>query len=253
MLQKKEERRYLAVWQSIKEWPLPGATVLEDERPDFVLEKGDFKVGVEVRRMFKATEGRIPPRQATESAWEGVVQAARRTWEEEGKPCIEAAFLFSDQYHVTKRDESQLATKIVKLLDRYLPSPGDSIAFSPDDVGEDWAHFPDELDYFRVSRLIEYKRNYWSVMDGGWLGNLTPETVQSALDAKADLLPVYRERVADVWILLVLDGAALSSMVAVLDSVVEAIYASHFDRAFLLQAHQRQAFELRVQKGDGRS
>jgi len=135
------------------------------------------------------------------------------------------------------------ATNIVKLASEAIPAtPGEGVHFGTrfaDDPGSLESRGIDWIECVSIARAEDGEPE---VMINGQGNRKDYNLVQSAIDAKAKLLPKYRTDVAEHWLLVV--GSERTGGELFVDEVEDRTFISPFFRTIFLELFERRCVEL---------
>ena len=218
---------------------VPDGTWDEDgESPDFIIDSGIRRVGIEV------TEWHADPRQrAKEAEQETVVAAARKTHQEAGDPALMVRVYWNMFDAVSKPERFKLIDALVAVVRSNTPEPGHGIVL--DGSASDDVTLPPHIDRIDIHRYNEDPDVDWMSVRYGMLATITPELVQSEIRKKSELAGGFRE-VNELWLLIVLGLRNTSSWGELGREALHARYTGAFDRVFVVSYAPRTAHELRM-------
>jgi hypothetical protein len=202
---------------------LSGTTVESDEAPDFICKGSDRIIGVEVTRLFQNGGAGQPTPMAVFAFREQIVARAKEIYSGVGTELVRVGVLFED---IVLTDREAAARKLADHVVRLSRArPGDFVVSSDDEVS-----LSPEFALIRVIR----GDGLWSVSEAQMASRLSPEILQEFIGAKSSLVPSYRTKAGEAWLLLVLDRYPLPGSFTVPESSLRSIYATPFDRVYLL-------------------
>lgn len=235
MTKKEQEQTYLTRFmESCRE--LDGATTAASESPDFISTVGKRSIGIEVTRLFHDDRfGKHEPR-AVYSFREKIVERAKQLHASIRADEVHVGVLFED-YEIQDREVAAL--KLAKLIGAAAASRrGDFILVSDD--------LPELLPEFQIIRICRGAGS-WMVTESQRAPQLTARDIQAALDEKSLLVPEYRTKAVECWLLLVLDRYPLAGSFSVPESTLSATYRTKFDRAYLLLSMECVSHRLQLE------
>jgi hypothetical protein len=222
----------------------PEGIACEDERPDFLLRVSTGLLGIEVTQLFQQPPITGLPRQAVERLQRQVMDQARARYDAAGagRPSLDVAVMFQPGTPTSPNRVSELAAH---LADQALLQPiaeGETRRYEP--TIDNYSQFPAELSYARFSHFSQMTRPQWSVVDGGYMMPCTPDLLTCRISEKERRIAAYRVKCDQAWLLLVLDGFAISSMLEVPEETIAHRYVSSFDRILLFDNFRRVTWRL---------
>ena len=238
---KKEEERFFV------ERFLRGAGLefaAEDhERPDFVLSHGEFRVGLEVTRIFHRARPESMPRQAVETLRDRVIREARQSYVAAGRPPVLVSVLFNSSAGFGKSDVSRLASKLFELVLRNFPEADSRTEEEYDWLNRDW--FPEEFLHVSVSRFSFLMESYWSSPDAEYAPNCSTDSIQERISEEASKFSAYASAFPECWLLVVADDFRLSGSFQFPQETLEHVYSSPFSQAYLLEPFSSRVHPLK--------
>ena len=237
---KKKARERFMVERFLEAIDLP-AQIVEDDReaPDFVIQHEGRAIGVEVTELYIQDGASRSPMQANERAARDIVLAA---WTEfmavSDKPYL-VTVNFRDQLP-RKLNRAAVARKIAGLVLEMSPEVWQSASWP--DPHMDWDPLMDAVLAIRVTGVPS--EALWSTTGGGWVAKASAEVLQARIDAKAPRLPRYRNRVDEVWLLIVADGSTPSQFFDPPTAEDARSVVSPFDQTWFFGRSRRRAVRL---------
>ena len=215
-----------------------GAWDEDGESPDFIIDSGGHRLGIEV------TEWHADQRQrAREAEQEGVVAAARRTHQEAGEPALMVRVYWNAFDAVSKRERSKLVAALVAVVRSNTPECQCGIVL--DRAESDGVALPPHIDRIDIYRYEEDPDVDWMSVRYGMLPTITAGLVQAEIRRKSDLTGGFRD-VDELWLLLVLGLRNTSSWGELGADALNARYTGAFSRIFVVSYAPRTAHELRI-------
>ena len=243
MTSKEEDERFY-VASFMEAVGLAGLAELQrpGEGPDFALVTSTGRYGLEVTRILSPANGRAISLRQMEGIREQVLNGAKAIWDRTIGVNVEVHVHWDPSAAPPKSSIAGTAQKLVEVVAANLPEVG---GFAT--IEWSWRYpngLPRGVSSISVVRLATYDRSYWVGANAAIIGELTPDLVQSRIDAKNAKVQQYRRTLTEVWLLLVLDSHNISGMFELPDSVFEHRFTSVFDRTSLLDTFHRKAWDL---------
>jgi hypothetical protein len=213
--------------------------------PDFMVSTSTVVLGIETTRLCLDGDKRDNSRTAKEGSWDKIVDAAEKRWKGKGHAPVDVAVTFQGTATYCKGCVETLAEKLVTLVEKHLPAPGEIRCLPDRDV--DCCDWPETVVSVRIFHAPSEYDPGWSVHDAAWLPELKPQMIQDVMDHKAKKLPAYRKHCSTTWLVIGATTAGLSSYFRSTDQVSGHVFTSGFDRVFLQElAGNRPPYELKV-------
>jgi len=106
--------------------------------------------------------------------------------------------------------------------------------------------FPAGVDAYDFTVVRKPSLELWASAYGGAVPTLTPQHLEGVIRDKETRLGRYRSRCDTNWLLVVTDAGLPSSHFDITEALAHHVFASAFDRVFLLTPIQRRLMELRT-------
>ena len=156
--------------------------ILQDhEEPDFILHYSSL-IGIEVTQLFSEPSSGEIQRVWIEGGWEDVLQLALKLWNAKAKPKVDVRIIFNDSIHIPTTEKPILANELIKRVDQYLPTLGES--FWSSDV---LVVLPTWLVELHIHRHSEVEPSTWRFSDAGWTPFIYNQLIQKRLTKKEEL------------------------------------------------------------------
>lgn len=208
-----------------------GVVDLTGESPDFIVQSGSRRIGVEHTELFRVPEQGQPPLQELESIRERTVDLFRDQLERSSAPPVWVSVFFILHRRIRKNRVRSLASELLDLVLDNIPDVGFVIRF---DVNHRWDDLPDEIDSLEVRRLPEIDFFEVSAPDATTVPQLQRTDVERAIASKERLIGKYNARADELWLLITLDSGSMATWFNDRDPSVYEGYSTKFDRVFIL-------------------
>lgn len=225
----------------------PAGQIETSEEPDFIVDTGDLKIGVELTDLYWENPVDSSPQQAQESLRFRIAETAQRLYEKEGLPNLYASIHFNSQYVLRKSEVQRLSKMIADVLVKNVPSIGQSYGEEYDWDNRDY--FPEEIMHISAYNFPSAEQSFFHSPSAAFVPTLEEKDIRRVLLLKADKLARYRERCNEVWLLINCDVGQLSSFFKHEEAVLQLSYQSHFDRVFLCRHMEHKIHELFLYSG----
>lgn len=219
--------------------------VLDDvnEAPDVIVRAGDSFVGVEITELFTQparNEGAISL-QGRESIARKVVDRASEIYRASGAPHAYVSVHFSPSSDLRRLNRDETARRLANFVAQLALSSEQHTQWRQDYAS---GALPDAITFVNMLGVPENSMAHWAAPSAGWVSPMTSELLQARVDEKARLLPKYRTRVKDNWLLLVSDGAKPSQFFDLPTHELARSIVSPFERTFYLARFKGTVIEL---------
>lgn len=221
----------------------PQGEILPTEEPDFLVESSGVKVGIELTGLYRTDSDNKLPRQASESLRKQIVDRAQSLYKEAGGPELWVSVYFSAFESLSKSRVPHIASRLESLVRAANVADDGNVRLEAD---WDTPDFHDEINSIHIRRLAILTKGFWNVPDAAFVPDCEPNQIQELIDKKNKRLTSYRNYCDVIWLVIVVDGFALSSTVNFREAVRNHSFTSDFDRVFIFENANERSFELRV-------
>lgn len=223
--EKEIERRFIEKAQQLG-LQLPPGTVVECESPDFLIKTCSETLGIEVTRLFQpAAASRFDPRQV-ESFQDRVMRVAADL-DKPNDPPVDVLVYCCWDGAKQPRDCRQMAESLVDFVRSHYKERHGPETYQRPDV-------PQGFDVIRVARPLDGTTNRWQAGHTGQGARLEQHFLSDEIGRKNKLVPHYRKRADQVWLLLVASMFPLSGTFSVPREINTWKFEYDFDRVLLL-------------------
>jgi hypothetical protein len=219
----------------------PSGEIYPSECPDFVV---DDTLGIEVTQYFRKPPRNGRPMQEQESMRHFLLQQAQIYVEHRSALPLFVSVEFDESVPVYSKDVPERAAKlgdmVLMQVDRAKPMAV---------VVENWANrlrYPAGVRQITVSRAKTLPGSLWTTAECGTVSDITPVEIETILARKNRKYFGYDLTLDAMWLLIVANGAHLSSSGTISDTLLAHPYESMFDRIFLFQFFEGDVWELRT-------
>lgn len=236
MASKRIERAYLEVARSMYS-DFPNGEISDSESPDFLISGTGSQLGIEVRQLFQRTSGsEFTPRQVESFRVDTIRRAEKLYYKEGGAPVDVCA------YWSHRPVGRQRADQIVRALAAFVRSNYKPAV--PVRLFQEGIALPPGLAVINLARPLPGIERRWFAGGVGSPEVLTRDTLEKVIAEKEALVPSYRSKVAQVWLLLTCDLFPFSASFSVPDQIQDWKFDFSFDRVLLISREQSTVWSL---------
>jgi hypothetical protein len=219
----------------------PAGEIVSTEEPDFLVNASGVSFGIELTDLYRTDSDNKLPRQASESLRKQIVERAKKLYDESHGPELWVSVYFSAFESLSKSRVPDIANHLVTIVRAADVEVDGNVQ-----VEADWdtSDFPEEINSIHIRRLSLLTKGFWNAPDAAFIPDCEPDQIQEIIDKKNKRITSYRNRCDVVWLLIVVDGFALSATVNFTESVRNHSFASSFDRVFIFENAAERSFEL---------
>ncbi len=230
------QKQCLACPRSIPDQPKPPA-------PDLLFE--ECSLGIEITEYLQGQGKEGSRLRRLENVRRRIVNEAQTEYESHIHHCLQVSVHWATEDCPAKREGKAVAQALARIVA--------SQTFENQRLWRiGWQQFADPIveryvAEVSISLIGERGQSCWFSNATIWDGKAEPR-IQAALDQKESKVAQYREICGEVWLLMVADGAWLSSKFFPNETFGQAVFNSSFDRAFLLDTTNSDVYELKLMK-----
>jgi hypothetical protein len=236
---KTAERRYFEIARAACPELPPGEPV-ESESPDFVLQTAPCRVGVEVTKLFQRAPSRGFSRREVEAFRQKVVQQAQRLHEKTGRPAVDVQVWFSAREGVSL-GVAEAARAIAELV-RANARPGMPVTSLRQ--GDANAELPSGISEVTLALPLWNRPRAWLAGAAGETLLLERQHLEDVIAHKNALIPRYRLKADEVWLLIACDMFPSSASLVVPDALAGWAFAFDFKRVLVLSPADAKVWSL---------
>ena len=222
----------------------PSGRVEPTEEPDFLIHEESRSLGIELTDLHRETLPGQVPQQASEAMRNRVVARAKEIFNSRQQQPVIATFHLDDRMHIKKAEVEQLATELADLVSDNIPEPNSTAEIPAD--WDDMRTLPAILHKLSVHRLDVVTKTFFSAPGATWVGTISRQDIQRALDSKEPKLAAYRTRCDEAWLVINADIESMATWFEFDLSVLAEPFPTNFSRVFLVQHFGGKAHELHV-------
>lgn len=215
------------------------AAVEPCESPDFILNIGGRRVGIEITEYFHPPDGGDRPHQEVQSLKEQVMQLAEQLHAQAGGPALYVTAHFGIHGRIAKSTIRPIAESLAAavLSQEAPPSVGAEPVRVPHHM------LPREIVQAMLFCSVDGEDKLWSPDNGGWVAEITPAHVQQLIERKSRMVANARPKCDELWLLVAQndwDGAPCELN----EEAAAASYSFPFDRVMWLWPNGPRARDL---------
>lgn len=224
----------------------PEGSICHQEKPDFLVRTESKVIGIEHTELLKVTGRRGGSAlKAQESLWEKVTALVRERLLQEEVPFMHVRIYQRKDIPLVRSRQRELAQEICELAKRHLPAEEGSSRRTR--LSQCRAALPDEVREIELRTYPRFTRHYCSSSLSGAAPILPESYIRQAISEKEDKLDVYRACCQEVWLLIIVEGAAPSSFWEIPPDLAYPKLHTAFDKAFILFYVEGELIELNRQ------
>lgn len=216
----------------------PTGSIVNGERPDFLV-LGDSQVtGIEVVRYVRGQDARGSDHRRNEVLWQQIADEARHEFESNHSDPLMVHFVWHPNRCPRKVDVSLIAASAAEAVGQNVPQ---ALLERTQISDESFVRTPlyKFVDSIYVTRVKNVRQVIWSFISAGFV-SVSVNELQPLLASKNTKVQAYLRRCDEVWLLIVADGRYMSSTGELLQ---EQSQSSRFQTSF-----QRVLFYDRLNK-----
>jgi hypothetical protein len=237
---KRIERAYLELARSLYTG-FPEGNISESEGPDFMLIGSEKPLGIEVRQLFHPrAKSKFTPRQ-TESFRKKIIRRAEELYyQQQGKPVD--VIVYSSLRPAGKQNIEEAARAIADFV-RSNYRVGMPVTLFEEGISP--VPLPPGVGVVNLAPPLPGLQRAWFAGAVGETVLLTCEFLAEAIYQKDLLVPGYRTKVEQVWLLVVCDLFPSSTSFCVPEQITEWSFEFTFDKVLLLSREEYKVWTLR--------
>lgn len=238
--QQKEREKYL-LERFLQALNIPADIHSEGESPDFGIVVEQRKIGVEITELFHSEVPGRASLQAIDTLANRILRRARQEYVRLGGPLLHVTVTFfsGPDLRFIRRDDAAIA--LANLVLSLSKTQGIHTKWRNDYEQES------DLDIFAYVQCFLVpapSMAHWNIGDAGWVAPLTINQIKARVDAKNLLLPGYKKRFDEIWLVVTLEGTRPAQFFD-LDALPSPIPINHsFEKAFLFRAVPTRIFPI---------
>lgn len=222
----------------------PEGTVVPQERPDFLVETPQGRIGIEHTEYVRASDDRNgPPPRAREHVENKILWLASREHESRGLPPVTVYVYWNPHFAPNWLDSRGLVASLSNLVRDHLPASNGNVTIKYPHPA--WRSLPQEVTSLCIYRCENIGENLWNSPRGSSVPILSAAELQEIVSSKEAKVSSYREMCSEVWLLVVAEGLQPSTHCRLAPEAGEYPFETSFDRAFFLHYSHGLLVELR--------
>lgn len=242
--QKNEELFYLGQFRTASRLLLD-AEPEPHEVPDFIIRRPSEIIGLEITKYYIPVSPNARPRQEQESLRRRVLNKASALHATSASGPIRVSACFNGNEPIRKTQISDLAMRIVSLIVNCRLSPWERVEVQ----WENGLSTLPELAALSISGYPSDMKSEWVGPDANYLPNVTQEEIQEIVNGKTARIPRYPKEVDLKWLLIIMDGFAMSSTAQITPELIAHQFQGKFNRLFLFEVFGSHVHELVISDG----
>jgi hypothetical protein len=198
------------------------------ETPDFLIQTGGRRIGIEITKIFLDNGTRKASLQSVEAARDRITSLARNFAIERGTPPVSVTLFFNWTLPLHRKKETSIAGAVAQTVHNNLPSPGENVDLE--------CHYgsnqPNEVDEILVNRAYPVTEHKWRWMEYSRIEREAEEHLQQAINRKIDTLYACLDKCEECWLLIVANSFRASGNIKPNEESFSYLYGSPFSRTY---------------------
>jgi hypothetical protein len=216
----------------------PAGEILSGEKPDFTIQLKGKVLGIEHTQIFYEPDSNGIVLQRDENIKRKVMEVAEVRYKELNGPNQ----MISVHFNPSIKWENDRTNKLAyELVDAIKNNIGKEKLSYEDDI-------PDEIALIHMHKIEGLDFTGWSSPTSGWVAPITKEKISSKIQEKECKLNQYLDKVGEIWLLIVANGFAPSSLFHFDTLNLSEEYETSFDRVFVFENFDKKVYELKTMK-----
>lgn len=152
---------------------------------------------------------------------------------------------YCDDALVSANGRLKLERELFAFVRDRIPPIGPHIRYHSDSFPP--ALYELGIDSVTVFRYPGLKKAFWSLPYGAFVPESSAKLIQEVIDKKNVLVPTYRAKATELWLLILSGTDGLHSLVHLDSDILSATYSAGFDRVFLFKTFGPSVHELKLE------
>lgn len=241
---KARERLFLDQFASV--YPdFPSGIIANAERPDFLVSDSSRVTGIEIIDYVRGQDSKGSVYRRNEMLWQEIANKARREFEFLFPDPLMVHFLWRSGQQPRKSEMSDLAVSAATLIGRSAPKKlFESIRIAHKELAG--TPLQTLVSSIHVTRVRNTRQVSWSFIGVGFV-SVSINEVRSLIASKNAKVAAYLQQCDEVWLLIVADGARISSTLELSEEVRQTQFSSRFEKVLLYDYQSKQVISLNTQ------
>ena len=208
----------------------PAGKIEPGETPDFIVDSGNRRIGVELTRIYVDAPEEPNSLQSREAGKTRITRLAERFFNEKNLSEVYVDLFFNRTWQPYRNQEERIARAVAQVVFDNFPSEGQQV----------WVKYrlgsaqPIEVDLISIYRTQDFGRDRWRWREAGEVKKEAITDIQSEIDKKLRKVNECLTKCDECWLLIVVPSWTPAGMVHPARSSLEHTYTSQFSRVYLL-------------------
>jgi hypothetical protein len=229
MPNKPEERIYIE-WL-VKAIGLQHCEILDCESPDFLINVGPRKIGIEVTKFLPKKLGGTPLPQEQASLRKQLLNKAKVLWFSRNLPPISLLAVFEPVLLLTKRTAREIAQEILLyLMKQEVQAEISKQRMCVLDCSDDIPH----LRKLIASQMPSKSHCLWQESLGGWARVASKDDIEDMVSAKSSKIKLYQSKASEIWLVCVFQNLEAGECVSIPQEPITFNIRTTFNKVYLM-------------------
>lgn len=214
---------------------IPDGVIEESDPPDFLIHSDKSILGIEHTEYFEKDKSGFAFSKKDERLQDRVSNSLGPYCNHIGIPPTILNISWKPKKPLTSSRVKPLIYNIAKLININMPEEGKIVFLSLRNIKGN--EFPSELIGLSIYRSTKIDSTSVSTTRGAWENIIKTDELKNIIDEKEKKLPLYRDKCDEVWLLIVAEGLAPSSITELESEIYNYSFNSQFDRIFFFDLY----------------
>lgn len=228
------ERKHFDLFRKVCDC-IPDGVIEESDPLDFLIHSNKFILGIEHTEYFEKDKSGFAFSKKDESLQDSVSNSLGPYCNHIGLPPTILSISWKPKKPLTSSRVKPLIHDIARLVSINIPEEGKFISLSSRNIKGN--EFPSELIGLSIYRSAKNDSTSVSKTRGAFENTIKTDELKNIIAEKKKKLPLYRNKCNEVWLLIVAEGIAPSSITKLESAIYNYSFNSQFDRIFFFDLY----------------
>ena len=224
----------------------PSGSIEHAESPDFLVSDGSRVTGIEVVDCVRGQDSKGSAYRRNEILSQDIADKARRRFESRRSEPLMVHFQLRPGRLLRKAEIHNLAASAAAIVERYVPQTiFESIRIGSHEYAV--TSLRTVISSISVTRVRNAMQASWSFVNTGFI-SASAEELYDLITSKNTKVPAYLQQCDEAWLLIVADGASISSTVDLSEEIRQTRFLCRFEKVFFYDYQSKRVLSLRTKQ-----